>query len=255
MKAITVTLIMIFSYLSANAQQIWTEGTTWEIYIDYYDGNGLKTTKVHTYELGEPVSFNDTLYYTLTETYRGVTQIVSYLRAEGDDAYVYARHFKSDKLDIDTGESSEILLYDFSKPFELGDSIRYGCYGGYTEQKYIDPQYPCLLSYLYDVIEPGDCLPLYNEIIYKIGTIYGPIAYIRFGDCLDGSTGIPNSKNVSHVLFKTKGKPNGSMITLRIDVAHDASCQTYPCYSLTGIRYHNANGQILFKKENVLLMR
>lgn len=252
MRVIIITTVMIIACLSAHAQQIWTEGTTWEVHIDHYDGDH-DWTEVRTYELGEPVSFNDTLYYTLTETRKGVTNIVSYLRSEGDDAYVYARHFQSDELGIDTGERSEILLYDFSKPFEYGDSIRYGTYGGWIEQYYIDPEWPTL-RYLYDVIEPGDCLPMFYDIIYRIGSIYGPIANIYIDFC-DGTTSIPNRRNVSHVLFKTKGKPQGSMITLRIDAVQADDRQACPCYSLTGIRYHNADGQILFKKENVLIKR
>lgn len=252
MKVITVTLIMIFAYFSASAQQIWTEGTTWEVHIDHYDGDH-DWTEVRTYELGEPVSFNDTLYYTLTETRKGVTNIVSYLRSEGDDAYVYARHFQSDELGIDTGEEAEILLYDFSKPFDYGDSIQYGTYGGWIEQYYIDPDWSNL-RYLHDIIEPDDCLPMFHDIIYKIGSLYGPIAKIslEFGDV---TTGIPDTKNVSHVLFKTKGKPNGSMITLRIDIVHNSNSQPYSCYSLTGIQSPHTNNQILFRKNNVLLMR
>lgn len=210
MKAFAVALIMIIVCLSTNAQQIWTEGTSWEIHTEYPDLPEGMRTEVHTYELGEPVSFNDTLYYTLTETYKGVTHVVSYLRAEGDDAYVYARHFQSEQLGIDTGEASEILLYDFSKPFEYGDTLQLGFYGGYIEQEYIDPLSPLRIVYLHDVLEPGDCLPLYRGIIYKIGSIFGPIA------CITGykdPTETPNPKNVSHILFKTKAKPNGSMIT------------------------------------------
>lgn len=250
MKAITITLIMIFSYLSANAQQIWTEGTSWEVHIDYSDWDGHDWTEVHIYELGEPVSFNDTIYYMLTETCEGVTNIVSYLRAEGDDAYVYARHFQSDELRIDTGEEAELLLYDFSKPFEYGDSIRYATYGGWIEQDYIDPEWPTL-RYLHDVIEPGDCLPMFHDIIYKFGSIYGPIGKIYLDFC-DIPTGIPDTRNVSHVLFKTKGKPNSSVITLRIDVVRNDNSQPNASYSLIGIRYPNADNQVLFKKKNVL---
>lgn len=187
----------------------------------------------------------------LTETCEGVTNIVSYLRAEGDDAYVYARHFQSDELRIDTGEEAELLLYDFSKPFEHGDSIRYGTYGGYVEHYYIDPEWPTL-RYVHDVIEPGDCLPRFHDIIYKIGSIYGPIANIYLDFC-DGTTGTPNTKNVSHVLFKTKGKPNGSIITLRIDVVRNDNSRLNAYYSLTGIQYPNADNRVLFKKKNVLL--
>lgn len=245
---------MIFTFLSASAQQIWTEGTTWEVSIDYSDDVNV-WTKVHTFELGEPVSFNDTTYYTLTETCEGVTNVISYLRAEGDDAYVYARQFQSAEFGINTGESSEILLYDFSKPFDYGDSIRYATYGGWMEQCYIDPA--CSgLSYLYDVIEPGDCLPMFQDIVYKIGSIYGPIANIQSDDRKESSpTGTPNTRNVSHVLFKTKGKPSGSTITLRIDVVRDASGLPLPCYSLMGIWCPNADCRVMFRKNNVLLKR
>ena len=249
MKAVVTIIMLAVACLVAHAQQIWTEGTTWEIHTEYSDLSGETKTEVYTYELGEPVSFNDTLYYTLTETYEGVTNIVSYLRAEGDDEYVYARHFQSEELGIYTGEQSEILLYDFSKPFEYGDIIQFGAYGGYILYYYIDPKSSDELRYFYDVIEPGDCLPAYNGIIYKIGSVYGPIAYLF--EELENSTIAPNSKNVSHVLFKTKGKPNRCMNTLCIDVPHvDKLPYTY--YRLSGSRINNAEKQPLFKKGNVI---
>lgn len=250
MKAIATILLLSFAFLSVKAQQVWTEGTTWEVHTVQSDGITTRT-EVYTYELGEPVSFNDTIYYTLTETHQDVTHIVSYLRAEGDDAYVYARHFNSDEVGVHTGECSEILLYDFSKPFELGDTLRYSTYEGFLESLYIDPRY-AHLNYYHDVIEPGDCLPEYNFIIYKIGNIYGPVYYISD---YSNPTSIPNSHNVSHVLFKTKGKPHGSMITLRIDIVHDLDGQSYSCYPLSGMRYPGADSQVLFKKGNVLISR
>lgn len=240
--------------LAAHAQQIWTEGTTWEIHTERLDLFGEKKTAVYTYELGEPVSFNDTLYYTLTETHGDKTRIVSYLRAEGGDAYVYARHFQSDELMISTGEQSEILLYDFSKPFEYGETIRFGTYDGNIGYYYIDPDSSDELRYFYDVIEPGDCLPAYHDIIYKIGSVNGPIAHL-IGDLMDSEANTPDTRNVSHILFKTKGKPNGSMISLRIDVVRYSNRPSYSCYWLTGIRCSNADDHIIFRKENVLLKR
>ena len=100
MRAVVTIIMLAVACLVAHAQQIWTEGTTWEIHSEYSDLSGETKTEVYTYELGAPVSFNDTLYYTLTETRKGVTHIVSYLRAEGDDEYVYARHFRSEELGI-----------------------------------------------------------------------------------------------------------------------------------------------------------
>lgn len=252
MRAVITTLMMAAASLAVHAQQIWTEGTTWEIHTET-DYCGETKTAVYTYELGEPVSFNDTLYYTLTETHNDKTHIMSYLRAEGDDAYVYARHFQSEELMINTGEQSEILLYDFSKPFEYGDIIRFGTYDGNIGYYYIDPDSPDELRYFYDVIDPGDCLPAYHDIIYKIGAINGPIAHL-FGDFVESDANAPDTKNVSHVLFKTKGKPNGSMITLRINVVH-YNRQSLSCYWLTGLRCSNADDHMIFKKDNVLLKR
>lgn len=251
MRAITTIVIVALTCLTANAQQVWTEGTTWEIHTEYTDYSGEVKTDVKIYELGEPVSINDTIYYTLTKTYNGRTYIESYIRAEEDDSYVYIRQFQSDGFIIDTGDSPEMLLYDFSKPFEYGDTIWYGVGSGYIAEEYIDPAYPDRLSYFYDIIEPGDCLPAYCDIIYKIGFIDGPVSKFYEFD-----TESPNTRNVSHVLFKTKGKPNGSMITLRIDVVRTGNSQPNACYSLTGVRYtSNADNRVLFKKGNVLLMR
>lgn len=253
MKTIITVFILAFSFFAVNAQQIWTEGTSWEIHMNYTDNSSTEEPKVYFYELGEPVSFNDTIYYTLTETNNGVTNIVSYLRAEADDSYVYARHFQSEQLGVDTGESSEMLLYDFSKPFALGDTLRVGTVGGNTICEYIDPDYPDHLTYYYDIIEPGDCLPAYGDIIYKVGSCYGPIYYITFREQASTDS-TPDPKNVSHVLFKTKGKPNGSMITLRIDIV-SKECLPLHYYSLTGMRYENAHGQILFRKGSAIICR
>lgn len=190
-------LLLFFSVfsVSAFAQNVWTEGTTWEVYLKDNDSPTL-------YELCEAEVIDGMVYYPLVadnNEYRHDT--LAWVRAEGDDELVYARSFRN--------SSRDLLVYDFTKEYAPGDTIRYGDMSGRIFEVCIDT----LLSpieYYYDVIEEGDCLPLWSGIIYKIGYLEGPLGLFRVdqaspGEENDGNK--PKTTNVSHVLFKRKGKP------------------------------------------------
>ena len=96
------------------------------------------------------------------------------------------------------------LLYDFTKSFEYGDTLRYGTSEDEISKLYISDEYP--IEYLHDIIEEGDSLPVWNNIIYKLGHIEGPTMLFHTDwlgtDIDDGSK--PKTTNVSHILFGTR---------------------------------------------------
>lgn len=185
-------LFVILSLVAASAmaQDVWTEGTTWE--ISYTEEDRLVIT---TYELTSSVEVEGTSYYPLTATTDGVCNTIAYIRSERGDSLVYSR-----VVGFDGYLYPDMLLFDFSKSFEYGDSFRYGTELG-IDQIYISNEYP--IEYIYNVIIEGDSLPIWNDIIYKLGPTEGPLG-LFFEDGFDGNNPKPKTTNVSHILFGTR---------------------------------------------------
>lgn len=187
-------LFLILSLIASStlAQDVWTEGTIWKICYNK-EGGSTQTT----FELTSSVEVEGTAYYPLTETTDGGCRTVAYIRSERGDSLVYARVYDEGKLQPD------ILLYDFTKSFEYGDAVRYGTKFGVIDD-YIMEGIDTIF-YLHDIIEKGDCIPVWNNLIYKLGSVKGPLA-IYFLDIEIGDSNNPNPKttNVSHILFGTR---------------------------------------------------
>lgn len=191
MKTHLTSFLLIMLSLSASAQKVWTEGTTWEVeYIAEANQPNV------TYALVSSTELDGVSYFPLTETIAEECDTIAYIRSERGDSLVYARVL------YDGEWLPETLLYEFTKSYEYGDYIRYGTLYGML-QSFIF-QEDGTLQYLYDILEEGDCLPVWDGIIYKLGHVEGPL-YLFFHpeDILEGST--PKPTNVSHILFRTKG--------------------------------------------------
>lgn len=210
MKKIAFVLFACLSSLCSFAQQVWTEGTVWE--TDIYMGGNYADGYLHLIQrLESPVEMDGKVYYPLTvEWADGAIEPSGFIRTEKGDSLVYIRYKLSG-----ASEEGECLLHDFTKSYEYGDIIRYGCYnhetGGYVIGETIDEN-ECEIIYFHDVLEEGDILPCWKNIIYKIGFIEGPaIFYIPFGGAnttggeSNGGGTRPNASNLSHLVFKTKG--------------------------------------------------
>lgn len=184
-------ILLLFVTCSAFAQDVWTEGTTWEISYTKED-----RPMITTYELTARVE--GTSYYPLTATTEGVCETVAYIRSERGDSLVYSR-----VVGFDGYLYPDMLLFDFTKSFEYGDSFRYGTEFG-IDQIDINDEYP--IEYIHNVIKEGDSLPIWNDIIYKLGPTEGPLGL--FFEYIADDENNPNPKpkptNVSHILFGTR---------------------------------------------------
>ena len=198
MKRIALFLLQ-FSFLMAmvHAQQVWTEGTQWE--VEYNDG-----TPRTVFELISPVEIDGISYFPLIAKQSEQCDTLSYIRSEREDTLVYCKVFYPGRQSL----SEVLLLYDFSKSFEYGDTIRYGTLGGVTILEVIDEEEDSL-DYYYNVLEEGDCLPSWKGLVYKIGYLEGPMVLFYKGIEMTGADSNkkrPKPTNVSHTLFSTKKK-------------------------------------------------
>ena len=225
-------IIALLTILSSSiyAQDIWTEGTTWD--VEYTQESDIPHT---LFTLMEAIDIEGVSYFPLTANTTESCDTVAYIRSEHGDSLVYARVIFNGVL------KQESLLYDFTKCFEYGDVVRYGTLEGIVTE-YISNESP--ITYLYDVIEEGDCLPMWNDIIYKIGHIAGPLGLFFAEPESEGSGSTkPKPTNVSHILFGTR-KSSAKVLysqsgTNSID---KLSMPTKPSiiYDLHGIRLYRA---------------
>ena len=207
MKRITLFLLhFLFLMAMVHAQQVWTEGTQWE--VEYNDG-----TPRTVFELISPVEIGGISYFPLIAKQSEQCDTLGFIRSERGDTLVYCRVY-----DIDDPYYlfDDFLLYDFSKSFEYGDTIRFG-HVGFIKEELIDEE-DGTLDYYYNVLEDGDILPSWNGLVYKLGYLEGPFGLFfsnlssKYPPDPDSETGLkglvlhPKPKNVSHTLFSTKKK-------------------------------------------------
>ena len=195
MKRVTILLLQ-FSFLIAmvHAQQVWTEGTQWE--VEYSDG-----TPRTVFELISPVEIGGISYFPLIAKQSEQCDTLGYIRSERGDTLVYCRVYFPGMERL----SDDLPLYDFSKSFEYGDIIIYGTLDGIAFEM-IDAEEECL-DYYYNVLEEGDCLPSWKGLVYKIGYLEGPmVLFFNNIESTTVSSKRPKPTNVSHTLFTSKKK-------------------------------------------------
>ncbi len=177
---------------------IWTVGSEWEVFFEPEYEDGVVLEKSVRYRLGHA----DDGYMTLHKTeymngMGGDTLLIGYIRNESD-TMIYVRPI------LDDGSiGKECLLYDFSTPFEYGETIRYGLQDGNIGEEYIDWQKGSLQYYVIN----GDTqlLPSWGGIIYRYGYIGGPMELFQCNQ-VPNNKKRPKATNISHVIFSTKGK-------------------------------------------------
>ena len=182
--------------------RVWREGSTWEYYDE--DGRLAESYALEAYERLSASDCDDTYYMPLV---KNDDAIIGYIRTERGDSLVYARGFNA------TGGTllPEVLLYDFTKSYEAGDVMRLGCYNARAartgvDELRIEATDGAPLTFFYDVLEDGDCIPQWNGFIYKFGCLEGPMAYY-YNQMSDKK---PSAKNLSHLIFgnkKRRGAP------------------------------------------------
>ena len=125
------------------------------------------------------------------------TNIVGYIRTERGDTTVYAR----------TLMDEEFILYDFGT-FKPGSLLRYSERDTVSHQIHLNTDVidADSLTYYHDVIETGDILPCYNDIVFKVGHLGGPMYLINNMENYNGYGDKPKRKNISHTILKLTNK-------------------------------------------------
>lgn len=181
----------------AEVASVWTVGSEWQVFCEEEaDTEGPTSEIIERYRL--ILAENGYMALEKTESINGVKgtpEVIGYVRNE-NDAVIYVRPVLEDG-----SIGAECVLYDFSTPFEYGNSIRYGVEGGEMKEEYIDWQKDSLDYYILS----GDShvLPAWGGIIYGYGYIGGPMELFQ-RRCAPGKTTKPKATNISHVIFSTK---------------------------------------------------
>ena len=207
MRNLLLFTLLCLTALLSHAGSIWEEGSQWDVYYQH-DSTGSTEEgddMVMTYRLLHA----DDGYMALEETVTRRGEIVSthvqgLIRNDGD-SFIYVRPA------LDNGTfGEECLLYDFSEPFEYGNTVRYGVMGGEVKELFIDWQEDTLDYYMYN---DGDmhCLPAWKGIVYQYGYIGGPMELFLLR-VAPGKTKKPKPTNISHVIFSSKGGRKTTLI-------------------------------------------
>ena len=201
MKQIFILLICLVN-LPLHAQDVWKEGTQWRL---TYDDGSYELFYLEGHTTIEGVDYLNLKAFNTNGDY---TYYLGLIRTEHGDTVVYFRQNIYDPLEeIDGPEDlgHTVLLYNFGT-FEPGTNIQYRAEDTETWSfvqctETIDGD---SLSYYRDVIEPGDILPCYHNIIYKVGHINGPLylLHICYEPSPIGPETKPKRRNISHTVLK-----------------------------------------------------
>ena len=180
------------SALCMQAQQVWREGTSWEVHYD--------DASVETFALQGTTEIQNTTYLNLV---RNGSSLVGYIRAERGDSLVYARGIKDDKV------LDESLLYDFRKSFEYGDEFRYASSSQAASVKLT--RQTARIVYYRNILNEGEELPAWDNVVYKVGFLGNPMGlyYQQGSEFFPGINYVqrvkPSNTNVSHIVFRPGG--------------------------------------------------
>lgn len=224
MYRLTILLLWILP-IAISAQDVWTEGTEWV--VTYSDGD------VHTYTLSGTTTLDGTVYLNMMDDHQ--ENPIGYVRAEHGDTVVYARAI------IDEMLTDEFILYDFST-FEPGSTFTYSCYDYANKmiRTFSVELKADSITYLNDIIEEGDILPSCYNVVFKLGYIGGPMDLFYGGGPLGleevGDTSpIPRTRNVSHIVFRTKGRKGAMIIPTDIYGLFETGYGNRAGYNLGGL--------------------
>ena len=226
MKQILIILSLLTT-LPLPAQDVWKEGTQWLVtYEDGSEGNFFLEGKT-TIEGMEYLNLKS------VATEKPDTSLIGYIRTERGDTVVYAR------FNLSYAYGEEHVLYNFGT-FEQGTCLQYSEtdldsweVGLHTVT--IDGDSLC---YFHDVIEPGDISPCYNDIVFKVGHLGGPMFLVETGtdpdDPIPPGPQRPKRKNISHTVLKLNDQEMTLSPTGFIPLTMTISNSLY--YNLQGTR-------------------
>lgn len=227
-------LILLLSVLlmsvSVYAQDVWREGTRWE--VECLDE---ETVVDFIFELSGHTTIDGVDYLNLIDVKEGLT--IGYVRSERGDTVVYARLCKN-------GISDEFVLYDFGT-FEPGSHFHYSLLDSTYNDTIVvistktDTITAEGLTYHHDVIVEGDILPCWNNVLFKVGCLDGPMAYLYdpliVSPIGTEATEKPKRRNVSHTVLQLAGRS----VTLTPDgiiAIQKTPLSVNECHNLMGMR-------------------
>lgn len=204
MRKSIILLAFMASALCMQAQQVWREGTSWEVHYD--------DASVETFTLQGTTEIQNATYLNLM---RSDKSLVGYIRAERGDSLVYARGIKGNQV------LDESLLYDFRKSFEYGDEFRYASSSQVTSVKL--SRQTARIVYYRDILNEGEELPAWDNVVYKVGFLGNPMGlYYQSGS--EFFPGInyaqrvkPSNTNVSHIVFRPGGGKPCKICTVKYE--------------------------------------
>ena len=238
-KLLLVIILIILPISGLHAQDVWKEGTHWD--VECYSSIDSFIKYQFAFELSGHIEIGGVDYLKLIDL--NEDQTIAYIRTERGDTVVYARYIRGQ-------DYNEFVLYDFGS-FDPGTCFQYSTWDGETwENGY--PVYSLEpdtikeegLTYYHDVIVDGDTLPCWNQVLFKVGCLDGPMAYVY--DPLEnsparpfGEDGKPKRRNVSHTVLRLADRtmefmPDG-IITVKINKFTQGVC-----YDLQGRRLTSA---------------
>ena len=200
--------ITLFAFMASTfcllAQQVWREGTSWEVHYD--------DASVETFALQGTTEIQNTMYLNLM---RSDKSLVGYIRAERGDSLVYARGIKGNQV------LDESLLYDFRKSFEYGDEFHYAS-SSQAASVTLSRQ-TARIVYYRDILNEGEELPAWDNVVYKVGFLGNPMGlYYQSGS--EFFPGInyaqrvkPSNTNVSHIVFRPGGGKPCKICTVKYE--------------------------------------
>ena len=228
----TITLLAFMaSAFCLQAQQVWREGTSWEVHYD--------DASVETFALQGTTEIQNATYLNLV---RSDNSLVGYIRSERGDSLVYARGLDGSKV------LDEALLYDFRKSFEYGDEFRYA--SSTRAASVILSRQTARIVYYRDILNEGEELPAWDNVVYKVGFLGNPMElYYQSGS--EFFPGInyaarvkPSNTNVSHIVFRPGGSKPCKICTVRYEdkePADEMSDFAFRLYDAMIKRSHDPN--------------
>lgn len=240
MKKILFLLAFLIT-LHLHAQDVWKEGTQWVVTYE--------NDSVATFVLDGHCTINGVDYLKLNYMASFLTPI-GYIRTERCDTMVYARAYS-----YMTGITEEFVLYDFGT-FEPGTTLQYSETDSTTHAITLRSVIinADSVNYYHDVIEDGDILPCYKDIIFKVGHLGGPLYLIdRSMNLPFWRDDKPKRKNISHTVLKLNDDRTVELLPSGIATIK-ADAYKGQCYNLQGIRVnylqkgvYNLNGKKYIK--------
>lgn len=210
------------------ADKFIDENTHWtEVYLNW----GTLQWIEDLYELNGTTTANNNTYW---KVYKNGNEI-AWLR-EDNQHKLYICNWKEPKFYPISAES-EVLIYSFSKPWEIGDNIMYG-------KENLDDSTPYILiehevkQIDYIQLKDGKEYPIVDKIIYSIGSIDGLLSSYLIRPADMSETGLLNYYRNGVLLYE-----NQTLLEKKKDMERLSAISSFPA---------NKNLQVINRNEEVI---